>query len=231
MRKSIIIIALATLPLFDSCSLSNNTTADILEEIKDNDTYYYVCNNMGMDSEEEFQPVVYDEVEMLFEKFDVPYELQDYTRSICELQNVDPVVFISLVQIESHWGNGTTGVTTDYNTIVGYRMYGSDKQWTDLGLAQLSTRYAKEQEERYFNPDLIRSLGYFRKFDQKDPYVNLQVGCAYLGFLYRYFGNYEEAVMSYNTGLGNVINGRVPDVTHEYTRAIMNSWKYREGDV
>jgi len=177
-------------------------------------------------------PAPLDEIDQLFQKFDVPYQYQDYVRQLCELQNVDPIVFISLVQIESHWGNSKLGVTADYNKEVLYRMYGSKQQYTDLGLAQLSTRYVEEFERKYFNPNLIFSLGYIRyKFNVKDPYISLQTGCAYLGFLYRYFGDYETAVLAYNTGLGNVNKGKVSNVVYEYAHAIMHSWTYRERDL
>ena len=203
----------------------------IAEFIKDEVTF--VSMRLGTDYTGAYYYERYnDELEDLFDKFDVPYEYRDYTRQICSLQNVNPLVFVSLVQIESHWGNAVNGVASHYNDAFPYRMYGLNKQWADLGLTQLSTRYAEEQENRYFNPELIRSLGYIREnFDQRDPWINLQTGCAYLGFLYRYFGSYELALQSYNTGIGNVIKGIVPDITYEYTHAIMNNWKYRERDV
>lgn len=181
---------------------------------------------------EEEEEIQLDPVEELFEKFQVPYELRDYTRQICEIQNVDPLIFISLVQIESHWGNGKVGVTADYNNVVYYRMYGKNKEWTDLGLAQLSTRYADDFEQRHFNPSLIFSLGYVRnRFDIRDPYVNLQVGASYLAYLYKHFGDYKLAVMAYNTGMGNVARGRIPKITYEYEHAIANNWTRRQGDV
>ena len=72
-----------------------------------------------------------DRVEKLFNKYDVPYEFRDYTRSLCEVYNLDPLVFISLIQLESLWQKHP-----HYNTVIDYRMYGDKKQWTDLGLAQ-----------------------------------------------------------------------------------------------
>lgn len=173
-----------------------------------------------------------DELDLLYEKFNVPYEYQDYVRQLCEIQNVDPLIFVSLIQIESHWGQAINGVASDYNEEVSYRMYGNKKQYADLGLGQLSTRYFDEFEERYFNPELIHSLGYVReRFDGRDPYVNLQVASAYLGFLYRYFGDYKLAVESYNCGIGTVLRGNTPKITYAYSNAVMNNWKYREKDV
>lgn len=173
-----------------------------------------------------------DELDLLYDKFNVPYEYQDYVRQLCELQNVDPIVFTSLVQIESHWGTSTAGVTSDYNEEKSYRMYGYKKQYVDLGLGQLSSRYFDEFKERYFNPELIFSLGYVRnKFNAKDPYISLQVSSAYLGWLYRYFGDYKLAVEAYNCGIGTVLKGKTPKITFDYSHAIMNQWTYREKDV
>lgn len=192
----------------------------------------YVSMELGKDYVGGYTVSYNDEIEELFDKFEVPFIYRDFTRLICELQNVDPLIFISLIQIESHWGTSFNGVTSDYNNIVDYRMYGSEKQWTDLGLGQLSTRYEKDFRERYFNPALLLSLGYIRtEFKITDPWCNLQVSAAYLGFLYRYFGNYELAVQSYNTGLGNVIKGNIPNITKQYTHAILNFWRYRERDI
>ncbi len=165
-----------------------------------------------------------DRVEKLFNKYDVPYEFRDYTRSLCDIYDIDPLVFISMIQLESLWQKHP-----HYNTVIDYRMYGDKKQYTDLGLAQLSTRYEGYFKERFFNPRVIMDLGYIReKWDITDDYISLQVGANYLSYLYKYFGNYEEALMAYNTGKGNVIRGKIPKITVQYAVAIMGNYLDRD---
>ena len=231
---SVVLIALPILfkgtEVEASESIKKSSVIELGDLIEVRDEVIYVAETLGTEPEIDtfHEP---DELGKLFNKFNVPFEYREYTRQICELQNVDPIIFVSLVQIESHWGNSEVGVTSDYNKVVYYRMYGNKKQWTDLGLGQLSTRYKNEHEDRYFNPELIMSLGYIREFGQRDPYVNLQVAASYLGFLYRYFGSYDKAVKAYNCGMGNVIKNNIPKITYEYANAIMNSYKFREGDI
>ena len=158
-----------------------------------------------------------DTTEALFEKFDVPYQYRDFVRLLCEFENVDVDVFVSLIQIESHWGK-----IEGYNNMEGrMRLDGN----ADIGLGQLNSKYFEYFESHFYNPSLLFELGYLRgKFDPTDPYSNLQVSASYLSYLYKYFGNYEQAIQSYNAGIGNLSRGRVPASTVVYTRAIMNSW-------
>lgn len=205
---------------------SLNSTAVFLDEEKDKGIVY-VSNMLGLDPEVA-EPVIEDEIEKLFNKFEVRYEYRDYTRQICELQNVDPLVFISLIQIESGFGT-----VKGYNEFLPYRMYGSKKQYADIGMGQLSSRYFEYMEEYHFNPSLIRSLGYVRTtFDARDPYINLQVAASYLSYLYKRFENYEEAIFSYNAGETRVSRGDIPQMTIRYTNAILKQYRYiDEGDV
>lgn len=169
-----------------------------------------------------------DEIDALFDKFEAPYEYRDYIRNLCMIYNVDTKIYASLVRIESWFGQ-----VAYYNEKHPSRMYGKNKEFTDLGLAQLSTRYEEDWENVYYNPDLIFSLGYSRfTFNIKDPYINLQIGAAYLRFLLNYYDNdYEKAVQAYNCGFYWVDQGKVPNITKAYSNAILNHWKYREKDI
>jgi len=167
-----------------------------------------------------YQKPVYDEVDILFMKFNVPYEYQDFTRQVCELQNVETSLLVSFIQIESVWGRAT-----GYNSNAYYRRYGLNKQYADIGLGQINSRYNDYFEEYFFNPELLFSLGYKRtSFKATDPYCNIQVAAAYLSYLYKKFGSYELATKAYNCGPGTVSYGVIPEVTHRYSYSIMNGY-------
>lgn len=169
-----------------------------------------------------------DELEDLFNKFNFKEELRLYFRQICFLQNVDPVVAISLARIESWAGNHP-----EYNDRTEkrrYTTYGVDT-W-DLGLFQMSDFYTDYWENYFYNPGLISSLGiYSGEFDLTNDYISIQVGVAYLGHLNKRFQSYFVATLAYNTGPGRVLEGNIPEITYQYAHAIKNSWSYREGDV
>lgn len=170
-----------------------------------------------------------DDVELLFDKFEFKYEYRDYFRQICILQNVDPILAISVARIETWAGNHPS-----YNSKSEERMYYTNgvKTW-DLGLFQMSDYYADYWEEQFFNPDLIMSLGYIReRFELTDDYISIQIGVAYLGFLIKYYnGDTHKAVASYNCGYIRVANNTIPKSTKQYVIAIHNNYKFIDKDV
>jgi hypothetical protein len=201
----------------------------VIEEISP-----YVSMRLGRGYEGSYYVKYDDEIERLFDKFNFPHELRDYFRQICELQNVSVMDAMALGQIESFSGNhpnykNRTEERAYYNPIDG------EKCWDD-GFFQLTSysKYRAEQEERFYNPELIASLGYIRdpdNFDANDDVSNIQVGVAFYGYLYRRFGDYEIASLAYNAGAGRVINGTVPAITYQYAKAVKNRWKSRSGDA
>lgn len=188
----------------------------------------YVAERLGTECVKGYTAIYTDDVSELFDKFEAPYELRDYIRNLCQIYNIDVKIFAGLIRIESHFGSAK-----DYNKKVDYRSYlvKGIKTW-DLGLAQISTANEKEFEEKYFNPELVYSLGYYRPtYDITDDYVNLQVAACYLSFLYKYTGTYEKALRSYNWGIGNVLRKKAPAIVVAYSHSILNGWKFREKDV
>lgn len=72
--------------------------------------------------------------------------------------------------------------------------------------------------------------------DLSDPYVNLDVGCRYLGQLLRdYDGDMELALAAYNAGPGAVerYDGRVPPFqeTQEYVRKVLRLYEEHRQDL
>ena len=217
---------------------TTNLTAIFLEENKDlepiiQEETYYVSNHIEelLDIDSYAYVPFEDELERLMNKFNFRVDLREYFRSICELQNVDPIIALSLCRIESHCCNHE-----GYNKKSPERMYYTKGEATwDLGAMQMSTYYSDYWEEYFFNPELIFSLGYVRNdFNLEDDYISIQVGVSYLGHLYKRLGSYTLAIQAYNCGISNVLNNNIPDITYRYTHAIMNSWMFREskeGDI
>ena len=225
--RKLFITTLLSVTVLTAGNSEVNKTALFLENNK------MLAETMGVEEllQEDYY-VEYDEADVLFNKFNFSYAYRDYFRQLCLLQNVNPIEAIALMNIESWCGNHR-----DYNNRTEERAYYTkgEKCWDD-GLFQLTSysKYRQEQQDRFYNPELIFSLGYVRNedvFDANDDISNMQVGIAYFGFLYRYYGDYYTASLAFNCGLGNVNNGNVPEVTYEYAHAIKNRWSRREGDI
>lgn len=206
-----------------SSDSSDNLTAQFLEANKDFDRSFKQLEEKTKDMRELVD---------LMDKFGLRYELRDYFIQICELQNVDAIEALALMNIES-WAGNHEG----YNSRSEDRMYYTkgEKCW-DEGLFQLTSysEYRQEQQDKFYNPELIFSLGYVRDsvvFDARDDISNIQVGVAYLGYLYRYYGDYYTASLAYNCGMGTVNRNNTPEVSYEYAHAIKNRWSRREGDI
>jgi hypothetical protein len=205
----------------------------VTEEVTEPQTDY-ISNMLGLFSEGELN-IYMDEIEILFDKFEVKYELRDYIRQLCEIYNVPVTLAISVAQIETH--NGTI---KNYDVRADYRMYYTWNKKTetyietwDLGYFQMNDSYSDYWEECFYNPELIFSLGYSRyTFDLTDDMINIQIGIAYIDYLLKYFkGDQTRAVWAFNTGMGNVNKGNIPDLTYAYEHAIRHNWKYREKDA
>lgn len=193
-------------------------------------TYVYV------DEEQKFYDFVREGImESLFEKFEVKYEFRSYIKQLCKIYNIPIELGLSIAQIETH-----NGRVKDYNVRADYRMYYTwdrktnsyVKTW-DLGYFQMNDFYEDYWEECFFNPELIFSLGYIRnEFDITDDIINIQIGIAYIDYLLKYYyGDETKATMAFNTGMGNVNKGKIPDRTIAYEHAVRNNWKYIEKDI
>lgn len=232
--KPIIILVLAIFLYITVVNNKNDLPEDsniAIEEVKKAsiDLEIPALPTTEVKSIEEPTPPITDPIQGLFDKFEVPYEYQDYIRQLCEIYNVPCDLAVSVAQIETHNGH-----LKNYNVKSEERMYYTNGEATwDLGYFQMSTAYSDYWEESFFNPELIFSLGYVRNnFDLTDDIISIQIGISYLDWLLKYYyGNQKKAVMAYNAGLGNINKGRIPDRTVQYTKAVLNNYKYLEGDI
>lgn len=171
------------------------------------------------------------EVRDLMNKFLVKNKYREYIKILAVIYNLDVKIALSTFQQES-WNGHHKG----YNDRSEKRAYWGKKDgkkvkvW-DIGYAQLSTLYTEYWRKYFYNPELIRMLGYdVDEFSLENDYISIQVGMAYLVHLYQRVGTYRGATMSYNCGIGNYLEKKIPDLTREYTHAILNQWTRREGD-
>jgi len=158
----------------------------------------------------------------LMNKYKVPIYLRNYTTKLCRYYNIELTKFLGMIQIESWWGKHK-----DYKKFTIDRTYGPNKEYADIGLAQLSSRYFTFFEEEHFDFQLLYSLGYERnKFDAKDDIINLQVAASYFSWLQSYFhGDIESSLVGYNAG---PYVSKIPLRSLIYTKAIMNNYEYVE---
>lgn len=88
---------------------------------------------------------------------------------------------------------------------------------TSVGLLQLNSRYFDYFEERFYTWGPIDG-----SFDPYNIYHNVQVACAYIAHLYEQFkGDWMSVFMAYNAGPTRVIQGNVPNMTHDYASFVV----------
>lgn len=158
---------------------------------------------------------------------EVPSEYTLFVIKLARHYRIDSHVLISLVMIESLWGR-----VEGYNEI-GNRGYGPNKEWADIGLGQLNSRYHDEFAEKHFNPQLLRDFGYeFGEFDATNGFINLQVSASILNSRYTIFGSYDEALKAYNAGTYAVKNNfpgfdqRGINKVEDYAYSIINNKQF-----
>lgn len=102
---------------------------------------------------------------------------QQYTKQMCLSHNIPHEIAFAIVEVESQWKNveGWTG---------------------DIGIFQLNSRYVDHFEEKFWKRN--------EQFNPWNEYHNIEIGVAYLKWLYERQGNWEEAIMAYNVGIGTV---------------------------
>ena len=240
-RVSLLIIGLIMLGMVTFYATGESPEVALVEAIvieeETEEEITYVCNTLGLDYEniDNFMVGEDDEVSRLMDKFEVKYEYRDLIRQLCEIHNVPVSFAISIAQVETHNGH-----IRDYAVRADYRMY---LTWSkelnkyvetwDLGYFQMNDSLSSYWEECFFNPELLFSLGYVREyFDLTDDVISIQLGIAYLDYLVKYYhGDQNKATMAFNTGMGNVNRGNIPEMTYAYAHAVKNNWKYREKDV
>lgn len=129
-----------------------------------------------------------------------------------ERAGIDPLLVCSVIRSESSWDEHALSAAGA------------------VGLMQILPSTAEE----------IASLGLVdaQSFDLADlgnPQVNIEYGTAYLAYLYRYFGNLEQAIAAYNAGMGVVSSWSSQDYvnfedaieyaeTRNYLESVQNSY-------
>jgi hypothetical protein len=116
-----------------------------------------------------------------------------------------------LVKKESNWGQFSQSIAPNQNGTI------------DYGLTQLNSRYIDAFEETFWDVETYEEwMGYVpTSFDVMNGNHNLFIGFHLLKDLHNFFGCMQKAVMAYNTGTGNVINGAIPNSTLIYARYIV----------
>ncbi len=155
----------------------------------------------------------------LFNKYNVPIELQELVVDLSDHYGIDPTIAIGLFHIESTWGHNENYITM-------YENRRNKNRTFDIGIGQLNSRYHDYFRQNFFDVELINSYGYdFDEFDVYNDVMNMQVSLAYLSHLLtRVNKDYLLALQSYNTGIYNVLYGTVPTSTKKYSIAIVNSY-------
>ena len=142
------------------------TAEDIEDKCKVFDS---TSENQGSDDLEEF--VFYDLPEQYADKGYFPKEMQIYTRSLCEQNDVPYALALAIIEHESGYEFDKTG---DNGNSKGY-MQIYEKQHTD-------------RMQKLNCTDLM------------NPYQNVTVGIDFLSYLLKKYGTIQDALTAYNYG-------------------------------
>lgn len=93
----------------------------------------------------------------------------------------------------------------------------------DYGMMGLNSVNLEWFEKEFFNSDM--------KFDPNNDTHNLVVGCSFLKYLYNKYNDWEIVIMSYNTGEGNVMAGKIPEITRAYAKAVVYKEEYLDKET
>ncbi|MBQ6395632.1 MAG: lytic transglycosylase domain-containing protein [Atopobiaceae bacterium] len=116
-----------------------------------------------------------------------PVSYTDDLLASCERHGVDPYLACAVIKCESGWDASI------------------ESSAGAVGLMQLMPDTALEVADMGL---VDRSI--YDPTNLTDPATNIEYGCAYLGYLIRYFGNEEVAVAAYNAGMGWVEQWTAP---------------------
>src|SRR5690606_37973726 len=97
--------------------------------------------------------------------------------------NVDPYIVYNLIKVE-------TGGTFDPNLVGPDTKYGNARGLGQIMHSNTAAWLAS-----------LASLEYYGKEQLFDPYFSIELTVVYLDFLYRKYGNWEEALTAYNRGM------------------------------
>ena len=107
-----------------------------------------------------------------------PVEYTDYIEESAEKYNVDPLLILSVIRVESDF---KPEAKSHMNAIGLMQLVPETAEW-------ISTKLGTEFDESML----------------KDPKQNIELGTYYLSYLINHFGDIDLAVVAYNGGMGNV---------------------------
>lgn len=110
--------------------------------------------------------------------FTRPVEYTDYVKESAEEYNVDPLLILSVIRVESDF---KPEAQSHMNAIGLMQLVPETAEW-------ISNKMGIEFDESML----------------KDPKQNIELGTYYLSYLMNHFGDIDLAVVAYNGGMGNV---------------------------
>lgn len=134
-----------------------------------------------------------------------PVRHADAIEESAERHDVDPLLVCAVIKCESNWDEGAVSSAGA------------------IGLMQVMRETAED----------LASMGVvdgdaYPASELADPEVNIEYGCAYLGYLQEHLSSREEIVAAYNAGLGAVqgwisSGGTIPDdIAYGETRTYLS---------
>lgn len=89
-----------------------------------------------------------------------------------------------------------------------------DQEYKSLGLMQL-------QKKAWIDSGVPWT---YNKQNAFDPVKNIRAGCGHLGKLYSITGDVNEAIVAYNIGYSNMVNGNLLDKGKLYLQTVLKHW-------
>jgi len=74
-------------------------------------------------------------------------------------------------------------------------------------------------------PDVGMTPDQLRQGDEVFPDQQIMAGAQYLRQLFDQYGSWEQAVLAYNGGMGNMARGTMPQRAHRYQGEVMDRWR------
>lgn len=133
-----------------------------------------------------------------------PVRHAEAVEAAAERHGVDPLLACAVIKCESGWDEAAVSSAGA------------------VGLMQVMPQTAESISEM----GLVTAES-FDPRDVADPLVNVEYGCAYLGYLQRQLSSFDEVVAAYNAGIGTVqrwlaAGARLPEgIEYEETRAYL----------
>lgn len=134
----------------------------------------------------------------------IPAEWRDTVKYTAVKYGVPVMVIHSIISVESGYVEDAVG-PVNYN---GSR---------DMGLGQLNSDYLIYFVETFWEVD--------RPFEVFNGHDNIEMCGAILASLYDIFGNWEQAIKSYNVGAGSILNGKRTGAANRYYDKVVVTYR------